>query len=143
MMVGIVTSSDQATLKLQVLGPGGRSEEVEAIIDTGFNGDLALPPTSVAVLGLPVIGSYPAALADGSQITLNCYEAIAELYELTPERVRDVLRFAAAHQAEVSTYLADYRGELARQEADWQPTPAYLRIRQSMERNPGDPAEEA
>jgi clan AA aspartic protease len=76
MMVGIVTSSDQAILKLQVLGPGGRSEEVEAIIDTGFNGDLALPLMSVAALGLPVIGSLPAALADGSQITLNCYKAV-------------------------------------------------------------------
>jgi clan AA aspartic protease len=76
MMVGIVTSGDQATLKLQVLGSGGRSEEVEVIIDTGFNGDLALPPMSVAALGLPLTGSFPAVLGDGSQVTLRCYEAV-------------------------------------------------------------------
>ena len=70
-------------------------------------------------------------------------EAIAELYELTPERVCDVLAFAQAHQAEIGAYMADYRAELARQEADWQPTPAYLRIRRLRERNPAEPVEES
>jgi uncharacterized protein (DUF433 family) len=69
-------------------------------------------------------------------------EAIAELYELPLERVADVLAFATAHQTEVGAYMADYRAELARQEADWQPTPAYLRIRRLMEQDPAEPVEE-
>jgi uncharacterized protein (DUF433 family) len=69
-------------------------------------------------------------------------EAIAELFELTPERVFDVLAFARAHQAGVDAYMADYRAELARQEADWQPTPAYLRVRRLMEQNRAEPVEE-
>src|SRR5262249_43188910 len=68
-------------------------------------------------------------------------EVIAELYELTPERVRDVLAFARAHQAEVDAYMAGYRAELARQEADWQPTPTYLCIHRLMDRCSADPAE--
>jgi uncharacterized protein (DUF433 family) len=70
-------------------------------------------------------------------------EAIAELFELTPERVHDVLAFARSHPTEVAAYMADYRAELARQEAAWQPTPAYLRIRRLMDRDPAGPAENA
>ena len=40
-------------------------------------------------------------------------------------------------------YWRNYRAELVRQEADWQPTPAYLRIRRLMERNPAEPVEES
>jgi len=58
------------------------------------------------------------------------------------ERVRDVLAFATAHQTEVGAYMADYRAELAPQDADWHPTPAYLRLCRLVERNPADPAEE-
>jgi uncharacterized protein (DUF433 family) len=69
-------------------------------------------------------------------------EVIAELYELTLERVCDVLAFAKARQTEVGAYLADSRAELARPEADWQPTLAYLRFRRLMERNPAEPDQE-
>jgi uncharacterized protein (DUF433 family) len=59
-------------------------------------------------------------------------ETIAELYELTPERVRQVLAFADANRAEVDAYMADYRADLARQQAAYQPSPAVLRIRRMM-----------
>ena len=46
------------------------------MIDTGFNGYLALPPAIVADLGLPVVGEAEAVLADGG-------EAVFEVYGVT------------------------------------------------------------
>lgn len=60
-------------------------------------------------------------------------EAIAELYELTPERVRQVLAFADANRDGVDAYMADYRADLARQAAAYRPSPAALRIRRLIE----------
>jgi clan AA aspartic protease len=76
MMVGMVTSAGQVTLQLVIHGPAGRSEQVEAVIDTGFKGHLTLPPTLVAALGLPSRGLFHPNLADGSRILMHYHEAV-------------------------------------------------------------------
>jgi clan AA aspartic protease len=48
---------------------------LEFVIDTGFTGFLALPPAAVAALGLPLLHSIVADLADGSTIRLAVHEA--------------------------------------------------------------------
>jgi clan AA aspartic protease len=65
-MTGTVNALREAVLRLVVLGPGGREREVEAVIDTGYNGSLILPPYLVAELGLPFRIRSSATLGDGS-----------------------------------------------------------------------------
>ena len=76
MMTGSVTAGLQALLELEVLGPNGRSEDVETVIDTGFDGELILPRTLVASLALNQRGKYLARLADGTRVVLDYYDAI-------------------------------------------------------------------
>lgn len=45
MMTGYVNAKHVALMSLIVLGPSRRELEIEAIIDTGFNGALTLPPS--------------------------------------------------------------------------------------------------
>jgi predicted aspartyl protease len=42
----------QAVVRLKVRGPAGQEEEIQAIIDTGFDGWLSVPSSVVARLGL-------------------------------------------------------------------------------------------
>jgi predicted aspartyl protease len=53
MITEVVTSFYQATIRLIVRGPTGHAQEIEAVIDTGFDGALSLPPADIAALGLP------------------------------------------------------------------------------------------
>ena len=43
MIVGAVNTYREALIPLDTLGSEGREQEVEAIVDTGFTGTLALP----------------------------------------------------------------------------------------------------
>jgi clan AA aspartic protease len=65
-MTGTVNAQREAVLRLLVLGPRGQEREVEAVIDTGYNGSLILPPYLVAELGLPFRIRSSATLGDGS-----------------------------------------------------------------------------
>ena len=48
---------------------------VDAIVDTGFSGDLALPPEIIAELWLDSIGTFPSTLANGSVMRTRWYRA--------------------------------------------------------------------
>lgn len=52
MITGIVTDRREAVIRLKVRGPTGQDQEIEAIIDTGFDGWLSLPSSIIAQLGL-------------------------------------------------------------------------------------------
>jgi clan AA aspartic protease len=47
--------------------------EIQAWIDTGFNGDLVLPQHQIDELALPHSGTVKAILADGSEVALKTY----------------------------------------------------------------------
>jgi clan AA aspartic protease len=51
---------------------------VEAVIDTGFNGFLTLPPTLIAALGLPWLCRQQGQLADGTFMAFDVYVAIVD-----------------------------------------------------------------
>jgi len=53
MITGVVTPFDEATIRRTVRGPTGREHEIEAVIDTGFDGALSLPLADITALGLP------------------------------------------------------------------------------------------
>ena len=63
----------EAVVTLPLRGPAGQTREVDAVIDTGFNGYLTLPPTLAADLGLSVVGDGEAVLADGSEAAFDVY----------------------------------------------------------------------
>ncbi len=75
MIEGFVNDNLEAVVTLPVLGPAGQTREVDAVIDTGFNGYLTLPPMLAADLGLPVVGDGEAVLADGSEAAFDVYGA--------------------------------------------------------------------
>ena len=67
----------EVVVTLSLRGPEGQARQVDAVIDTGFNGYLTLPPILVADLELPVVGNGEAVLADGREVYFNVYGVTA------------------------------------------------------------------
>ena len=61
-------------MRLSVFGQRGQREEIEAIVDTGYDGFLTLPPTMIRELELRWITYGDATLADGSEIDFDVHE---------------------------------------------------------------------
>ena len=57
MIEGRINDRYEPTITITVTTPEGASREVEAVIDTGFNGFLSLPAELVEELGLPFLYS--------------------------------------------------------------------------------------
>jgi predicted aspartyl protease len=70
-------------LQLEILG---RTHTLEALIDTGFDGSLALPEQLFRA-GEPPDGTIPCTLADGTTLAVNYYRGIVALNHLGRFRV--------------------------------------------------------
>lgn len=75
MITGVVTADGEPTIRVTVRGPDGQERDVEVIIDTGFDGSLALPSAIINALGLPWRRRGRALLADGRETLFDIYEA--------------------------------------------------------------------
>lgn len=84
MTAGFFTSDQAPAIPLEVRGPEG-ARSFDAVIDTGFNGALALPPDWIDTLDLPRTGEEPIILADGSRIVSPVYLGYAILEETAYE----------------------------------------------------------
>jgi clan AA aspartic protease len=73
-MTGLVRESE-AWIKVVLLGRGGRRQRIEAVVDTGFNAYLTLPPALIDSLRLPRTSTVRGILADGSESIFDMYEA--------------------------------------------------------------------
>jgi predicted aspartyl protease len=75
---GSVNFNREPIIRLTLLGgeDQGEAVEIEAILDTGFNGSLTLPLVTIQALGLPVASSALATLADGSTQELATYRGV-------------------------------------------------------------------
>ena len=73
MITGTVNADYEAVIRLFVQGPSGTAHEVDAIIDTGFNGFLTLPPALVTTLGLMRRSRGRALLANGREELFDIY----------------------------------------------------------------------
>lgn len=73
MIVGVVNSNYEAVVTLPLRGPEGQEREVDAVIDTGYNGFLTLPPVLVEELGLTLQSEGWATLANGMVETFDVY----------------------------------------------------------------------
>jgi clan AA aspartic protease len=76
MIAGTVTADREAIIHLSVLDPYGQEQGIEAVVDTGFDGWLSLPPTLIGLLGLPWRRRAQAILADGSVTLVDMYEGV-------------------------------------------------------------------
>ena len=103
MIEGIVNAAHEAVVTIPVQGPAGQSREVEAVIDTGFNRFLTLPPALVAELDLPFVTSGRVTLADGSQASFEVYD-VTVLWDGQP---RDVYTYAADSMPLLGMLLLD------------------------------------
>jgi clan AA aspartic protease len=74
MIIGVVTADREAIIRLDVHGSALQVEEVDAIIDTGFDGWLSLPPAVIGQLGLVWRRRGRALLADGSESIFDIYD---------------------------------------------------------------------
>jgi clan AA aspartic protease len=72
---GTVNSGLEAVVRLSIRGPQGEIE-TEAIVDTGFNGTLTLPPGLITKLNLRSTSRSEAVLADGSKVSIDLYEVL-------------------------------------------------------------------
>lgn len=75
MIKGAVNTHLEATVSLDVRGPGGRSRIIDAVIDTGFTHYLTLPLSQVRELGLPYRDRGEAVMANGALETFDIYGA--------------------------------------------------------------------
>lgn len=91
MIEGTVNSAHEAVVAFPLRGAAGQSREIEAVIDTGFNRLLTLPPGLVAELDLPFMTSGRVTLADGSQASFEVY-GVTVLWDGQP---RDIYAYAA------------------------------------------------
>lgn len=75
MIKGQVNAHREALVPLPLRGPQGEEHAIEAVIDTGYNGFLTLPPNLIELLGLPFLRSSRAILGDGSTVEFDIHEA--------------------------------------------------------------------
>jgi clan AA aspartic protease len=79
-MTGGVSAELEAHIPLKLIAPDGREIELDAVIDTGFNGYLCAPRSFVASLALPICGHTEAELADGSRAGFPTFEACVDWF---------------------------------------------------------------
>lgn len=77
-MTGRVNARSEPILSLTVHGPTGVSRRVDALVDTGFGGQLTLPPSLIRVLALPWFNRDYAVLADGTIAWFELYLAVID-----------------------------------------------------------------
>lgn len=87
MITGSVTPEREAVIRLQIRDTTGTLADIEAVVDTGFNGFLTLPIAHVKSLLLPLQGTRDALLADGSTVRLDIYRATV-LWDSQPRAVQ-------------------------------------------------------
>ena len=75
MIEGVVSPDYEAVISLSLRGPSGLEREVDAVVDTGFNSFLTLPPEVVTELALPFAMQGHAILADGQEASFDIYGA--------------------------------------------------------------------
>ena len=81
MIAGHVTPELEARLPLSILAADGPWQELEVVIDTGFNGHLTLPSAVISELGLTFHSHTLVELGDGSEIILARSEGLVRWHD--------------------------------------------------------------
>ena len=73
MIIGKINHSLEAIITIDFVGSDGFLHSLEAVLDTGYNGDLTLPQDVIQQLGLVLLGRRSVTLANGESVVLNAY----------------------------------------------------------------------
>jgi clan AA aspartic protease len=73
--IGTMTSDGDALVTVTVESAPGETREMEAVLDTGFNGFLALPADVIRALDLVYRYELQLTLANGAEQSVPTYEA--------------------------------------------------------------------
>ncbi len=76
MMTGIVNADFESIISISLCRSDGKIYTQDAIVDTGFNGWLSLPPDLIAQLNLKWKRRGRAILGDGSECIFSVYEVV-------------------------------------------------------------------
>lgn len=87
MITGRVSRDREAIIELEILGTRQEPTAVQAVIETGYDGDVSLPVELIWQLGLSPAGFRRGMLADGSTVVLSAFLGTLMWYG----RQRDVL----------------------------------------------------
>ena len=87
MIQGTVNSAYEAMVTVTLQGPDGRTQNVEAVVDTGYSGYLTLPPALVTSLGLPFANISWVFLANDDEVSFDLHY-VTVLWDGTPRRIR-------------------------------------------------------
>ncbi len=87
MIEGKVNDAYEAVVTLSLQGPAGQSQDVEAVIDTGYNGFLTLPTALVTELGLPFAYIGRALLANDDEVTFDVHD-VTVLWDGQPRDIK-------------------------------------------------------
>ncbi len=91
MITGVITADREAAIRFPMRDKEGQEQQIQAVIDTGFDGYLTLPDSLVNAPGLSYHSQIIVTLGDGSRRVLRQYEATA----VWDGQERDVLVLAA------------------------------------------------
>ena len=86
MISGIVNSSIEAVIRLIASGTASVGHEFDAVVDTGFSGDVTLPDDVIRMLGLNWLGIGIGEMADGREEMFDVYAGHV-LWDGQPRRV--------------------------------------------------------
>lgn len=75
MITGLVNVDREAVVSLKIQGPDGREKLIDAVIDTGFNSFLTLPPDVILDLGLTWMTQGRVELGNGQEEQFDVYAA--------------------------------------------------------------------
>jgi clan AA aspartic protease len=78
MTAGTVNAELEPLIRLTIRDTTGAAHAVEAVVDTGFNGFLTLPPALIAALGLPWLCRQDGQMADGSILPFDVHVATVD-----------------------------------------------------------------
>ena len=73
MISGKVNSQREAIVAVSLLDAGGAEQPIDAVLDTGFTGELTLPAKLIDDLKLEFFGSRRAVLGDGNEVLMDNY----------------------------------------------------------------------
>jgi predicted aspartyl protease len=86
---GVIDEQKRGRLRLRVRGLFG-TLEIDAFVDTGFNGGISLPISAAVPLGLVLVGAVRTQLADGSEVEDFVFHGWAQIADM-PEVPTEVI----------------------------------------------------
>jgi len=86
MIGGVVDAMLEPIVELELHGPHGRLRRIAFVVDTGYTGGLALPPSIIQDLNLEWKRSDRAILADGSIVQYDCF-SVEVVWDSTTSRI--------------------------------------------------------